>query len=126
MSGDHQFTRRERDCILLLGSELRNGFPDRISDIARRMGIKAPTVIQILKRLDVKGITRSEKGMVILTDSGREAHRRILENHRILECIFYRNGITANESCVVAGSIDYVIDGDIIGKLSQSLGMPEK
>ena len=63
-------TRRERDCVLAIKESSSPEFPIRLSQLARKMKLKPPTVIEILKRLEAKGLLKRESGMIVLTDSG--------------------------------------------------------
>ncbi len=58
----------------------------RVADIAEGLGIAQPSVSNMMKRLDEKGLLKYEKyrGMT-LTDQGETVARRIIKRHGILE-----------------------------------------
>ena len=117
-------TRRERDCVVAIRENGSNEFPIRLSEIAKIMALKPPTVIEILKRLESKGLITREKGMVVLTDSGKESYNFIVNCHRILETIFVDSGIDLEEACREVSAFDYMIDSDSAMKLSAFVGKP--
>ena len=58
----------------------------RVADIAEGLGIAQPSVSNMMKRLDEKGLLKYEKyrGMT-LTEEGETVARRIIKRHGILE-----------------------------------------
>ena len=110
MKEQFTLTRRERDCVVAIRENGSNEFPIRLSEIAKIMALKPPTVIEILKRLESKGLITREKGMVVLTDSGKESYNFIVNCHRILETIFVDSGIDLEEACREVSAFDYMID----------------
>ena len=117
-------TRRERDCMVTIHENSSREFPIRLSEIAKIMGMKPPTVIEILKRLELKGLITREKGMVILTDAGKESYNFITNCHRILETIFVDSGIDLEEACREVSAFDYMINSESAMKLSNFVGKP--
>jgi Mn-dependent DtxR family transcriptional regulator len=117
-------TRRERDCMVTIHENSSREFPIRLSEIAKIMGMKPPTVIEILKRLESKGLITREKGMVILTDAGKESYNFITNCHRILETIFVDSGIDLEEACREVSAFDYMINSESAMKLSNFVGKP--
>ena len=117
-------TRRERDCMVTIHENSSREFPIRLSEIAKIMGMKPPTVIEILKRLESKGLITREKGMVILTDAGKESYNFITNCHRILETIFVDSGIDLEEACREVSAFDYMINSESALKLSNFVGKP--
>jgi len=118
-------TRRERDCLVFIGTDVKEGFPDRLINLSKKMKIKPPTTIQLLEKLESKGLISRKGGMVILTEQGKEEYHDIIESHRIIEVMLYKNGISPSECCEVAGEIDYVFKHDLIERLSSNLGNPK-
>jgi Mn-dependent DtxR family transcriptional regulator len=88
------------------------------------MDLKPPTVIEILKKLEVKGFVSREKGMVVLTPSGKQRYNFIVNCHRILETIFFDSGVDLDEACREVSAFDYMIDSDSAMKLSKFVGKP--
>ncbi|MGP6219914.1 metal-dependent transcriptional regulator [Caldiplasma sukawensis] len=118
-------TRKERDCLLIVGEHNEN-FPLRLIDLSKSMGIKPPTAINVIKRLEDKGLLLKEKGMIEITQSGSELYNEIMENHRVLESLLNRYGIDIKKCCEIASSLDYLIDHDAVDKIFDGLGKPSK
>jgi DtxR family Mn-dependent transcriptional regulator len=123
---DSIITKRERDCIMCIQEGGKDGFPVRLIDIASMLHLKSPTIIAVLNRLKNKGFIRKEKGMVVLTDSGKEEYRQIANSHRILETLFYDAGVSLEDACKEISNYDYMIDPKELNKLSKFIGSPTK
>lgn len=124
MSKTKGITKRERDCLLVIGEDIKNGFPDRLVNLSRKLQVSSPTVMNLLDRLDQKGLIRRLEGMVTLTDLGMQTYGELMESHRVIEYIFYKNGIPEDECCKEASKIDYIIEQDVISRLFMNLGEP--
>jgi DtxR family Mn-dependent transcriptional regulator len=125
MIGQLKLTRRERDCILAIKESSTPEFPTRLSQLAQRIELKPPTVIEILKRLEAKGLLKRESGMIVLTDSGISYYNYLVNCHRILETMFVDSGIDIDKACKEVSSFDFMLDKDSLIKLSNFLGKPK-
>ena len=57
----------------------------RISDIARRLGVRLPSVVAMLKGLAAKGLVKHERyGLVELTETGRTEAQEVLARHKAI------------------------------------------
>lgn len=67
----------------------------QINEIASRLDIAPPSAVQMLKRMEKAGLIEyvAREG-VRLTDEGRALSRKILRNHRLIECLMKK---TLNE-----------------------------
>ena len=64
----------------------RPGLPITGANIARAMQVSAPTVHEMIGRLEEDGyVTRAEDKSLAFTDSGREHARQIVRRHRLIE-----------------------------------------
>ena len=62
------------------------GLPMTAANIARAMQVSAPTVHEMIGRLEADGyVTRSENKSLTFTDSGREHAAGIVRRHRLIE-----------------------------------------
>lgn len=58
----------------------------RVNDLARALNVQPPSVTKMVKRLAGKGFLAYERyGVIILTDTGREMGRYLLDRHNMLE-----------------------------------------
>lgn len=62
------------------------GLPITGANIARAMQVSAPTVHEMIKRLEGDGyVTRAEDKSLSFTDTGRDEARQIVRRHRLIE-----------------------------------------
>ena len=88
----------------------RKGFA-RIKDIAREMGLKPSTVVEMVRKLHDGGFVHYEKyGGVTLTQRGREIAEAIKERHDIfkkfLELILVPEDIALKDSHILEHQLD--------------------
>ena len=94
--------------------------------LARRLKVKRPTAYEMLQSLVRKGALQGTKGKYCITPAGIEMARRILRNHRIIETMLYRAGVDLETACKCASRIQNEIEDEIIEKLREYLGNPDK
>jgi DtxR family Mn-dependent transcriptional regulator len=101
--------------------------PATTTEIAKRLGFAAPSVTEMLKRLDDEGYVRYEpyKG-VTLTDKGRQAAKKIKRKHRVLER-FLRDILKMPEESVheEACEMEHAVSDEVESGLCKILGYPE-
>lgn len=83
----------------------RKGFA-RIKDIARELGVKPPTVVEMMRKLDAKGLVSYEKyGGVTLTDRGRDLAEVVRTRHetfkRFLEILLVPEVIASHDAHIL-------------------------
>ncbi len=123
---DLEVTKKERDCLIFI-EEYRNGdFPIRLKDLAARMKIKPPSVLEILDRLEDKGLISKSRGMIVLTESGKEEYRKLIKVHRTIEALYSKCGMNADDACRKVSSFDYLIKPDDAEKIAMLIGNPKK
>ncbi len=118
-----KISKKERDYIVLI-FEMSKEFPVRVRDLAEVTNVSEPTAYEYSVRLAEKGLILMKKGIVKLTEKGNELVASIIKAHRVLETLFYLNGVGAEESCHECSKIDYLLDSDTIEKLYKKLGEP--
>ncbi len=118
-------TRKERDCIVLIGERGTSDFPLRLIEVANRMNVKPPTALNLIKRLVAKGMLKRERGMLRLTDKGKAECSRIIESHRVIETMMARYGLSADEACKLSCNLDFVMDEESVNRIFTELGKPK-
>lgn len=83
----------------------------RIKDIARELGVKPPTVVEMMKKLDAKGLVVYEKyGGVTLTARGREIaeviERRRETFRKLLEILLVPKDIALKDAHILEHQLD--------------------
>ena len=118
-------TRKERDCLITVRQNSSRQFPIRLCEIARLMGVKPPSSLEIVGRLEGKGLVKSRNGMVKLTAQGQRECDRIILNHRVFESLFVQSGIPVEDACRETGGFDYFLDRGTVEAVLQKIGNPE-
>jgi len=78
-------SKREEEYIELMYRLYSDKGVIRIKDIAARLNVKPPSVVEYLDKLARKGYIRYEKGEVIrLTEEGMRIGREVYERHKAL------------------------------------------
>lgn len=124
MKGTASLTKQDRNCLMIIGKVRSDGFPHRLSEVAALMGIKPPTLIQNLKRLEGEGLIKRERGMINLTEMGRKEYGALVKNHRVIELMLVNNGVPVDEACRTAEDVDYVMDRQVTEVIFEHLGRP--
>lgn len=118
-------TKKERDCLVTISRLIDSGFPARLADVARDLGIKSPTALNLIERLEEKGLVERKKGMIILTEYGQTSVSELLFIHRIMETLFVHSGIPTESACQEVKMFDYLIPLSSAEKVSNSMGNPK-
>ncbi|MGB9728725.1 MAG: metal-dependent transcriptional regulator [Thermoprotei archaeon] len=96
--------------------------------IAKALGVKAPSVIDMIKRFSEMGLVKHTpwKG-IQLTEQGIHEVRMLIRNHRILETYLYQVlGINVKEACEGVSDFDLYVPSNIINNMCSYLGHPKK
>ncbi len=95
--------------------------------IAERLGVRAPSVSRMLKRLGEQGwVQHTAYQGVRLTDAGRAQALRVIRSHRILET-YLVEVLGMPWDCVDAEveRLEHVVSEDLVNRLDEALGYPE-
>ncbi|MCS7098279.1 MAG: metal-dependent transcriptional regulator [Candidatus Methanomethyliaceae archaeon] len=113
--------------VIYIISEEKKIDPVRTKDLAKRLEVYPSTVSEMIKKLiEMKLVVKVGHGSIKLTDSGRERARRVLKNHRLLECFFYQYlGINNNKAKNTICKIEHHINEEIFNVLYEKLGRPK-
>ena len=102
--------------------------PTLSTRVAEMLGVSRASAGEMLKRLEGDGLVeRGEHKEAILTDSGRERAERVVRRHRIVERLLTDfMGYTAAEAHVHADEIGESFSDEMIERVSERLGHPER
>lgn len=120
-----KITRKERDCLVMVVENTSKGFPMKLADLSRKLNIKPPTALDLVRRLEKKGILESNKGMIIPTEEGIKRYEIIIYAHRIIECALKESGESDVDSCLEAAGYDYLVSTNLVSEMDHLLGNPE-
>jgi DtxR family Mn-dependent transcriptional regulator len=98
------------------------------SRVAEMLGVSRASAGEMLKRLEVDGLVeRGEQKEAILTEAGIERANRVVRKHRIIERFLTDfMGYTAAESHVQADELGDTFTDEMIERINERLGRPER
>jgi DtxR family transcriptional regulator, Mn-dependent transcriptional regulator len=107
---------------------LNPGSPTLASRVAEMLGVSRASAGEMLKRLEKEGLVRrGEHKEALLTKTGRERAERVVRRHRIVERLLTDfMGYTAAEAHVYADEIGETFSDDMIERVADRLGNPER
>ena len=107
---------------------LSGGSPTLASRVAEMLGVSRASAGEMLKRLERDGlIERGEHKEALLTAAGRKRAERVVRKHRIIERLLTDfMGYTAAEAHVYADEIGESFSDDMIERIDERLGHPER
>jgi len=90
-----------------------------VSDMAERLGVKAPSVTAALQKLDGMGVVKYRRYQdVKLTSVGKLLARKLLERNRTLLDFLLMIGVDEEIATIDACEIEHVVNPQTIEKLS--------
>ncbi len=120
--GYHTPLEEYLETILALGDEGTEVIGARI---AERLGRSAPSVKEMLDRLEEEGYVARQGRVVTLTDQGRSVATTVVRRHRLAECLLVDIiGLEWHKVHVEAGRWEHVISEDVEERLIALLGDP--
>src|ERR671924_1457138 len=107
---------------------LADGYPTLAVRVAEMLGVSRASAGEMLKRLEAEGLVeRGEHKEAILTPKGRERAERVVRRHRLVERLLTDfMGYTAAEAHVHADEIGESFSDDMIERIAERLGHPER
>ena len=98
------------------------------SRVAEMLGVSRASAGEMLKRLEADGLVeRGEQKEAILTPTGIERAQRVVRKHRLIERFLTDfMGYTAAESHVHADELGDTFSDDMIARIEERLGSPER
>ncbi len=99
-----------------------------VSALAKRFGVKLPSAIEILDRLEKKGLVVKKPWRIPeLSKRGIELAESVIHQHRILELYLNKKlGLNSELSCTQASKIDYLLDSDVVERMCKALNRPSR
>lgn len=101
------------------------GTPVIQARIAERLGRSAPSVSEMLDRLEGEGYVRRDGRVVQLTDTGSAVARKVVRRHRLAERLLVDViGLEWDKAHLEAGRWEHVISDEVEARLVEVLGHP--
>jgi DtxR family transcriptional regulator, Mn-dependent transcriptional regulator len=107
---------------------MAGGLPTVAARVAEMLGVSRASAGEMLKRLEGEGLVeRGEHKEAILTAAGRKRAEQVVRRHRIVERLLTDfMGYTAAEAHVHADEIGEGFSDDMIERIDERLGRPER
>ncbi len=98
------------------------------SRVAEMLGVSRASAGEMLKRLEADGLVeRGDQKEAILTEAGAERAKRVVRKHRIIERFLTDfMGYTAAESHVHADELGDTFTDEMIERINERLGHPDR
>src|SRR5919202_1674722 len=105
-----------------------SGSPTLASRVAEMLGVSRASAGEMLKRLEAEGLVeRGERKEALLTPRGAERARKVVRKHRVIERLLTDfMGYTAAEAHVHADELGGTFTDDMIERIEERLGHPER
>jgi len=99
-----------------------------VSALAKRFGVKLPTAIEVLDKLEEKGLViRKPWKVPQLSKRGNSVAERLIHQHRIVELYFNTTlGLNSAMSCSEASKVAHLFEESVIQKMCKSLHRPKQ
>jgi DtxR family Mn-dependent transcriptional regulator len=96
--------------------------------VAEMLGVSRASAGEMLKRLEADGLVeRGDQKEAILTEAGIERAKRVVRKHRIIERFLTDfMGYTAAESHIQADELGDTFTDEMIERINERLGRPER
>ncbi len=92
----------------------------RLIDISRILGVKPPTVANMIKRLEEKGlVTYMRYRGVKLTEKGRTIAERISETHELIRSLLIALGVNEDKANIEAELIEHFLSRETLDRLRE-------
>ena len=117
---DTDLTRALEDYIkVILELEMEEGSAT-VSEIAKRIGVKPPSVTFALQKLDKLGMVKYKRYQAVkLTTKGRQIAEELLMTHRALMEFFIMIGVDQHIASIDACEIEHVAHHETIEQLTR-------
>ena len=95
-------------------------------ELAKHFGVRTPSSIDVLNRLQRKGLViREAWGPVMLTEEGLKLAKMLLHVHRVMEYFFCESlGLPPDLACLEASKIDYLISDEVAKRICDRMNRP--
>jgi len=130
----HHPPRRGKPCLstseeeyieLIYRLEKKLGDRVKVKELAKNLGVKDPSVVEMSRKLKEKGIIAYERSGVRLTEIGRKRALEIVRRHklaeRLLSDVFKHKLSGVHEH---ACEFEHILDDELADKIDRMLGKP--
>lgn len=92
----------------------------RVTEIAKALNVRAPSVTQMLKKLRARGLVMYERyGVVRLTEEGRAIARAVLARHESLRGLLLALGVSEETAEEDACAMEHILHEESVSALKK-------
>ena len=104
------------------------GDPVTVKQLAERMGVRAATVSDAIRRLTEQGLLKHEPyGGIELTEAGRRHAVQMVRRHRLIETFLVEQlGYGWDEVHDEAEVLEHAVSDDLVDRIDRRLGHPDR
>ncbi len=97
----------------------------KVKELARNLGVKDPSVVEMLKKLKEKGLVTYDRSGVKLTKRGKRGAVRVVRRHELAERLLsdvFKHGLPGvhEHAC----EFEHILDDELTNKIDDMLGKP--
>jgi len=123
----HELTPSEEDYIeAMFRLQEKIGEKIKVKELAKNLGVRDPSVVEMLQKLKKKGIVKYDRYGASLTEAGKKHAARILRRHklaeRLLSDVFKHELPGVHEH---ACEFEHILDDELTDKIDNMLGNPK-
>ncbi|MDG6997867.1 MAG: metal-dependent transcriptional regulator [Nitrososphaerota archaeon] len=118
-------SKRDYDCIQSIYFLSSGGWPARVKDIASRLKVKPPTVVEFLDKLTKMKLVEKGPSGYKLSEKGALLMSKLTRAHRLFETLLTEVGIPLGKACTISSSVEGHIDNKTLQQLCSHLSHPE-
>jgi DtxR family Mn-dependent transcriptional regulator len=124
----HELTRSEVEYLEAMYRLNESHNTTSVSALAKRFRVRLPTAIEILDKLEEKGLViRKPWKVPELSRRGNSLAERLIHQHRIVELYLNRTlGLNSVTSCSEASKVAHLFEKSVIRKMCKSLRRPKQ
>jgi Mn-dependent transcriptional regulator len=117
---------REIDYLSAIKRLNDGGKPAKLSALAKEIEVSPASAFEELRHLERKGLIRKQDNDIFITEEGRKSLIRAKRAHRVIESLLVKTGLDPSSACNYSKKFELDVPEEIIEKLYEFLGRPEK
>jgi DtxR family Mn-dependent transcriptional regulator len=124
-----EISAREATYIKVIGKLTNCGEkPTSSIEIAKELGVKAPSAVDMIKKLESMGIVEHTPWRgVKLTDKGIMEYKMLIRKYKIIETYLHRIcNMNLDEACECASKFDVYVPKKVIDTMCACMGHPKR
>ncbi|WP_069807791.1 metal-dependent transcriptional regulator [Vulcanisaeta thermophila] len=119
-------SNRELRYLVVIKEFNDKGSGATIFGIAKSLGVSTSSAYEEINHLMRKGLVVKRDYGIYITEKGIKEINELIKAHRVVETLLVRAGIDPDKACELARMFDESLPKEVVEKLYEYLGKPEK